>query len=111
VATSSSVQPTQANIERAALHFAPEALDSETWLRRRRAVNNLYPEESREMQKDELTWNQRKGEFRQRILAEIQSPPLMFEISPWGRPPSLGVELPGDDEGMDVWISAYKPRT
>ena len=97
-----AVEPTLAGIERAALHYAPEALDSEDWLRR--AINAMYPKDSEAMQKDEFAWNKRKAEFKQRILAEIQDTPLTFAISPWGNPSSHRWVLGKYDFGQGAFL-------
>jgi len=111
-------RPTQANVERAVLHFAPEALNSESWLRR--AVNNIYPDESRQLQNDEFAWNQRKASFKQRILAEIKNPVRTFGMTPWEKPNSHRWILGDYDFGrkafqiklskLNLQLGAYDPR-
>jgi peptidoglycan hydrolase-like protein with peptidoglycan-binding domain len=63
----------------ATLHYHPEVLEEEKWLKN--AATKLFPEESSSYNKNEFTWQKNKAELKARIIKEIADPPLTLTAS------------------------------
>lgn len=66
---------------RATLHFHPEVLDDESWLKK--TISMLYPQEAAKYNGNEFAWQKSKEELKARILKEIDNPPMTFHAAPW----------------------------
>jgi len=64
---------------RATLHYHPEVLGDETWLKN--SAYKLFPEESVSFTGNEFAWQKNKAAMKQKILNEIDNPPLTLTAS------------------------------
>jgi len=64
---------------RATLHYHPEVLDDEKWLKD--SAYRLFPEESVSFTGNEFAWQKNKAAMKQKILNQIDNPPLTLTAS------------------------------
>lgn len=88
----------------ATIHYHPEVLDDDEWLKR--AANTLYPEEAEAFYNNEFAWQKSKGDIKARTLKEAENALLTFQVSPWTNP-NGGRLLVGD---YDFNRKAFKIR-
>jgi hypothetical protein len=79
--TTANGSPTPLARDYILVHYAPEVLDNESWLKR--IAGDQDPSRRNWMRSDEFRWHREKKAIKADILEQAKHVPTHFEITPW----------------------------